>query len=508
MKHKKSFLIILDGWGLGQIPEVDAIAQANTPFYDGLMQNYPNSTLVTFGEDVGLPEGQMGNSEVGHLNIGAGRIVDQELVRINKACRQNTLIETPVMQELVAYAKKQDKAIHLLGLVSDGGVHSHIDHLKSIIDSLDQQGVTKVYIHAFLDGRDTGPHNGIKYMEDISQHIKGKSAKVASVIGRYYAMDRDNRYERIKLAYDLLVHGQGKKTDSYLDSIKDSYQNEVTDEFMQPMVVQENGHDVAHIKDGDAVLFYNYRTDRPRQLTLALSQKDFHEYNMHKLNLFYATMTTYDETFENIHVVFTKDKLAMTIGEVVSKAGLTQLRIAETEKYAHVTFFFSGGREKVFQGENRILIPSPKVATYDLQPEMSARGITDAVVKNIAEDQPDFICLNFANTDMVGHTGIMEAAITATETVDNCLKDVVNQALKFDYEIIVIADHGNSDIMKNPDGSAHTAHTTNLVPVIYVSKDLQGTLSNGKLGDISPTLIDLMGINQPEEMTGSSLLKR
>ncbi len=507
MKTKKSFLIILDGWGLGQDPTVDAIASANTPFYKYLVSNYVNQTLVTYGEEVGLPEGQMGNSEVGHLNIGAGRIVDQELVRINKACRDNTLIDMPVMQDLVAYAKNQNKAVHLLGLVSDGGVHSHIDHLKSIVDSLDQAGVQKVYIHAFMDGRDTGPHAGKEYLSDLSDHCEGKTAKIASVVGRYYAMDRDNRYERIKIAYDLLVHGTGSKTDGLLQSIERSYDDGVTDEFIDPISVQENGKDVAHIENGDAILFYNFRTDRPRQLTTALSQKNFPEYELKKLNLHFATMTIYDESFEGINVVFTKDKIAKTIGEVVSHEGLTQLRIAETEKYPHVTFFFSGGREQAFEGEERILIPSPKVATYDLQPQMSAEEITNRVCEHIESEKPDFICLNYANTDMVGHTGIMEAAIKATETVDECLKRAVTKALEHDYEIVIIADHGNSDIMRNSDGSAHTAHTTNLVPIIYVSNSPQGKLNSGRLGDIAPTLLKLMHIEQPSEMTGKSLVE-
>lgn len=506
MKYKKSFLIILDGWGLGKDPNVDAIALAETPFYDSIMENYSHSTLVTFGEQVGLPEGQMGNSEVGHLNIGAGRIVDQELVRINKACKQNTLKDEEVVKDMVAYAKKENKAIHLLGLVSDGGVHSHVDHLKSIVSTLDDEGVNEVYIHAFLDGRDTGPQSGLEYLTDVQDHCAGKSAKIASVIGRYFAMDRDNRFERIKKAYDLMVHGTGEKIEDPLAALRASYDNGVTDEFVEPISVQENGKDVAHIKEGDVVLFYNFRTDRPRQITSALTQNDYPKYDMKKLDLYFVTMTTYDESFKNIRVVFTKDKIAKTIGEVIANEGLTQLRIAETEKYPHVTFFFSGGRENTFIGENRILIPSPKVATYDLQPEMSAEGITQGVIENIEKEQPYFICLNFANTDMVGHTGIMEAAIKATETVDNCLRRVVEKAKEFGYEIIVIADHGNSDVMKNPDGSPHTAHTTNLVPVIYISNEPQGKLHDGKLGDIAPTLLDLMGIEQPEEMTGKSLI--
>lgn len=506
MKHKKSFLIILDGWGLGKNKEVDAIQLAETPYYNHLIKKYSNNQLVTYGEEVGLPEGQMGNSEVGHLNIGAGRIVDQELVRINKACTHNTLIDEPKIKELVEYANGNDKAIHLLGLISNGGVHSHINHLKSIVSSLNDKGVQKVYIHAFMDGRDTAPDSGMGFMKELLNHCKGKTAKVATMIGRYYAMDRDNRYERIQLAYDLMVQGKGSKSTDPLKALEASYADGKKDEFILPVAFQQNGDDIGRIKDGDAVLFYNFRTDRPRQITRVLTQEDMPEYGMKKLDLKFYTMTTYDESFKNINVVFTKDKIQKTIGEIVADNGLTQLRIAETEKYPHVTFFFSGGREQNFEGENRILIPSPKVATYDLQPEMSAQGITDAVCKNIDEEQPDFIALNFANTDMVGHTGILSAAIKATETVDACLKQVVTKALEYDYELIIIADHGNSEIMANPDGSPHTAHTTNMVPILYVSNDPVGKIKKGKLGDIAPTLLRLMGIEKDVLMTGESLV--
>jgi len=506
MKHRKSFLIILDGWGLGQDPQVDALQLAKTPFYDQLIENRSNNTLITYGEQVGLPAGQMGNSEVGHLNIGAGRIVHQELVRINKACSENTLVSMPNMQKMIKYAKENNKAIHLLGLVSDGGVHAHINHLKSIITTLDSEGIKEVYIHAFMDGRDTAPTGGVDYLKDVEKHIVGKSAKMASIIGRYYAMDRDNRFERIQLAYDLMTKGTGKKINDIQQALEDSYNEGITDEFLQPMCVQENGQDIAHIKDGDVVFFYNYRTDRPRQITQALTQEDMPDYGMKKLDLEFYTMTTYDENFKGVQVIFTKDQIPKTIGEIVEENGLSQLRIAETEKYPHVTFFFSGGREKPFEKEERILIPSPKVATYDLQPEMGANQIAKAVIQHMDDENPDFICLNFANTDMVGHTGIMKAAIEAAEVVDSALEKCVNKALELDYEIIIIADHGNSDIMKNPDGTPHTAHTTNLVPIIYVSNDPLGKVTQGKLGDIAPTLLHVMGLEKPADMTGENLI--
>ena len=501
MTYKKSFLLILDGWGLGKISEVDAIQQANTPVYESLIQKYPNNTLVTFGEEVGLPEGQMGNSEVGHLNIGAGRIVDQELVRINKACNNKTLIDEAQIQHLIKYAKENNKPVHLMGLLSDGGVHSHINHLIAIVDMLAESGLQNIYIHCFMDGRDTAPQGGIVYMEQLLDSIKGK-AKIVSIIGRYYAMDRDNRYERIEKAYDLMVKGEGEKWDDPLAAIQHSYDKDLTDEFILPISISHTENTL--MKSGDAVLFFNFRTDRPRQITNVLTQNDMPDYNMQKLDLAFFTMTEYDENFRNINVVFTKDKIAKTIGEVVSDHGLTQLRIAETEKYPHVTFFFSGGREAAFKGESRILIPSPKVATYDLKPEMSANEITEKVTAFIDSDGPDFICLNFANTDMVGHTGDFEAAKVAAEIVDSCLGKCVNKALEHHYEIIIIADHGNSDIMKNKDGSVHTAHTTNLVPIIYVSNELRGNISAGKLGDVAVTLLDLMGDPKDALRTGIS----
>lgn len=507
MSHKKSFLIILDGWGIGKTPEVDAIKNGKTPYFDHLIETKPNATLVTFGEQVGLPEGQMGNSEVGHLNIGAGRIVHQELARINHACADGSFANNAVIQNLVHYAKSNQKPIHLLGLLSDGGVHSHINHLKKTIEIIEAGNIHETYIHVFLDGRDTDPHGGLEYVKDLQEFLKGKKTKIASIIGRYYAMDRDNRYERIKKSYDALVRGKGEKFDDPVQAIQASYDNGITDEFTEPIIIQENGVDITYIKEEDAVFFYNFRTDRPRQLTKALSQEDMPEYGMQRMNLHYVTMTQYDQSFSNIHVVFTKDTIKNTIGEVVSKNGLTQLRIAETEKYPHVTFFFSGGEEKEFEGESRILIPSPKVATYDLQPEMSANEVSNAVMNAIQENQPDFICLNFANTDMVGHTGDFDAAKKAAETVDSCLEKITNVALEKDYEIIIIADHGNSDKMKNADGSPNTAHTTNLVPIIYLSNTKDKTIQSGKLADVAPTLLSLMDVDIPSDMTGEILVK-
>lgn len=507
MSHKKSFLIILDGWGIGKNPEVDAIQNGQTPFFDQLIQTEPNTTLVTYGEEVGLPEGQMGNSEVGHLNIGAGRVVYQELARINKACKDDSLARNPVIQNLVHYAKSNQKPIHLLGLLSDGGVHSHINHLKKTIEILEAGNIHEIYVHVFLDGRDTDPHGGLDYVTDLQAFLKGKRTKIASIIGRYYAMDRDNRYERIKISYDALVRGKGEKFEDPIEAIRASYDKGITDEFVEPIIIQENGTDVTYLKDEDAVFFYNFRTDRPRQLTKALSQEDMPEYGMQRLNLHYVTMTQYDQSFNNVHVVFTKDTIKNTMGQVISDAGLTQLRIAETEKYPHVTFFFSGGEEKEFSGESRILIPSPKVATYDLQPEMSADEVTSAVIESMKSDTPDFICLNFANTDMVGHTGDFDAAIKAAETVDACLKEITEVALDKDYEIIIIADHGNSDKMKNEDGSPNTAHTTNLVPIIYLSNTKGKSIEAGKLADVAPTLLSLMGIEIPDDMTGEILIR-
>jgi 2,3-bisphosphoglycerate-independent phosphoglycerate mutase len=507
--YDKIMLVILDGWGHGPKPEVSAITQANTPFVDSLYQKYPNSELVTYGEEVGLPEGQMGNSEVGHLNIGAGRVVYQELVRINKAIREKTLQQNETLLNALNYAKANDTNVHLLGLVSDGGVHSHLNHLKGICDITEEHGLRNVFIHAFMDGRDTAPKGGLNYLKDVAQHIKNTNVKVASVIGRYYAMDRDKRWERVKLAYDLLVNGTGEKTSDYLSVLQKSYADDVTDEFIQPIsVTNKDGSTVGTIQPNDVVICYNFRTDRCREITEVLTQQDMPEHGMKTLPLHYVTMTKYDASFKGVNVIFKKDNLANTLGEVLESAGKTQLRIAETEKYPHVTFFFSGGREKPFVGETRQIVPSPKVATYDLQPEMSAVELTDVVVKEINDNQPDFICLNYANADMVGHTGVFSAAMKATETVDACAKRLIETGQKYGYAAIIIADHGNSDYMINDDGTPNTAHTVNPVPCFFVTNELEvESIKNGKLGDIAPTILQLFGIEQPSEMDGISLLK-
>ncbi len=508
MQLKKLALIILDGWGHGKKPEADAIAKADTPFIDSLYENYPHSELITFGEEVGLPDGQMGNSEVGHLNIGAGRIVYQELARINKALREGELAKNPQLLAALKYAKENDKPVHLMGLVSDGGVHSHIDHLKGLCDILQAQDIRQAYIHAFMDGRDTDPKGGKQYLTDLASHIQGSTIKIASVVGRYYAMDRDKRWERVKQAYDLLVHGKGEATQAITQTIENRYANDETDEFLKPIVVTDDaGTPIATLTDGDVLICFNFRTDRPREISTVLTQKDMPEHDMQRLDLHYVTMTRYDNTFENIHVLFEKSELKNTLGALLAQQNKSQVRIAETEKYPHVTYFFSGGIEDPFPGERRILIPSPKVATYDLQPEMSAIPVTDAILKDIDENQPDFICLNYANADMVGHTGVFSAAVSAAETVDQCVKRLITKLLASDYAIIVIADHGNSDFMINEDGSPHTAHTKNLVPCIYVSNNSQGaSLKDGKLADIAPTILHLMGMAIPNEMDGKVLV--
>ena len=504
--NKKVILMILDGWGHSPDPKVSAIDHAKTPFIDSLYHNYPNAELRTDGLNVGLPEGQMGNSEVGHMNLGAGRIIYQELTRINLAVAHKTLNQEKVLQEAFAYAKMNKKDIHFLGLVSDGGVHSHIDHLKGLIDATQEYGLDNVFIHAFTDGRDVDPKSGVRFISEIENYCKNTTAKLASIVGRYYAMDRDRRWERVKKAYELLVNGIGIHSQNAVDSIQDSYAKDITDEFIDPIVMtDENNQPLAIIKEGDVVLFFNFRTDRGRQLTEVLTQFDCHEHNMHKLNLYFVTLTNYDETFKNINVIYTKDNITETLGEVLEKNHKKQIRIAETEKYPHVTFFFSGGREEPFEGETRILRNSPKVATYDLQPEMSAFELKDALVAELQKEEVDFVCLNFANGDMVGHTGVMEAAIKACEAVDTCVKEVIETALAHNYTTIVIADHGNCETMINPDGSPNTAHTTNPVPVILVDKDLK-YIQNGVLGDIAPTILDLMGIEKPEAMTRHSLL--
>ena len=504
--NKKVILMILDGWGKSPDPKVSAIDNANTPFIDSLYTKYPNAQLRTDGLNVGLPEGQMGNSEVGHMNLGAGRIVYQDLAKINLAVQNKTLKEEKTLQEAINYAKVNNKPIHFLGLVSDGGVHSHTSHLRGLIETAQEEGVKEMYVHAFTDGRDVDPKSGLKYINDLNLFLDKTNAKLASIIGRYYAMDRDKRWERVKLAYDLIVNGKGKLSKNAEESILESYNNNITDEFIKPIILTEdNNLPIATIKDGDVVIFFNFRTDRGRELTEALSQKDFHEQNMHKLDLHYVTMTNYDETFENVHVIYDKDNITETLGEVLEKANKKQIRIAETEKYPHVTFFFSGGREEPFNGEMRILKNSPKVATYDLQPEMSAFELKDALVTELKKEEVDFVCLNFANGDMVGHTGVMEAAIKACEAVDICVKEIIETALEHNYTTLLIADHGNCETMINPDGTPNTAHTTNPVPLILIDKELK-KINNGVLGDIAPTILKLMGINQPEEMTSKALI--
>jgi len=498
--------MILDGWGLSPDPKVSAIDNASTPFIDSLYTKYPHATLRTDGLHVGLPEGQMGNSEVGHMNLGAGRIVYQDLAKINLAVKNKTLANEPVLIDAFKYAKTNNKPVHFLGLLSDGGVHSHIDHLFGLLDAAEDYGVQNTFVHAFTDGRDVDPKSGFGFVTALEEHIKNSNTKLASITGRYYAMDRDKRWERIKLAYDALVNGIGELSNNATQSIKKSYKNDITDEFIKPIIMTDNNNQpIANIKDGDVVIFFNFRTDRGRQLTEALTQNDFHEQNMHKLNLYYVTMTNYDESFSNIKVVFEKDNLTETLGEVLEKHHKKQIRIAETEKYPHVTFFFSGGRELPFKGETRILRNSPKVATYDLKPEMSAYELRDALVPELVKGDVDFVCLNFANGDMVGHTGVMEAAIKACEAVDICVKDVVTTALENNYTTILIADHGNCETMINPDGSPNTAHTTNPVPVILIDNELKH-INDGVLGDIAPTILKLMGVQQPKLMTRQALI--
>jgi 2,3-bisphosphoglycerate-independent phosphoglycerate mutase len=507
MEKKKAMLVIMDGWGQGQVPTADAIANAKTPFVSSLYSKYPHSTLVTCGEQVGLPDGQMGNSEVGHLNLGAGRIVYQELQRINVAVRTGELAGNAVLQETFNYAKDNDKALHLIGLVSDGGVHSHISHLKALTQIAKEKGLTKVYIHAFTDGRDTDPKGGLGYFADLLPHLAQTTGQVASITGRYYAMDRDKRWERVKLAYDALVNGVGTPTTDVLAAVKASYEAGVTDEFIKPLIITDAaGKPVTTIQEGDAVLCYNFRTDRCREITQVLTQQAFPDFEMKPLDLFYTTMTEYDKTYKGVHVIFENDNLTNTLGEVLEQNGRTQIRIAETEKYPHVSFFFSGGREKEFNGERRLIVASPKVATYDLQPEMSAPEVTETIVAEINQKSADFIALNFANADMVGHTGIWEAAIKAVETVDTCVSKVVAAALANDYTVFLTADHGNADFMVNGDGTPNTAHTLNLVPYFIISNDFKGEVKPGKLGDVAPTILTLMGLPIPKEMSGNILI--
>jgi 2,3-bisphosphoglycerate-independent phosphoglycerate mutase len=506
MSQKKAMLMILDGWGIGKGDKSDVISQVPTPNMDRLKKEYPSSRLFASGEDVGLPDGQMGNSEVGHLNIGAGRIVYQDLVKINIAIRDNTIVENLALVDAFSYARDNGKQVHFMGLLSDGGVHSLDKHLYKLCDMTADYGINHVFIHGFGDGRDTDPRSGKGYLEDLNRHLAGSKGRVASFVGRYYAMDRDKRWERVKVAYDLLVHGKGKPATDVIAAIQESYDEGVTDEFVMPIVVVDDaGKPVGNLQEGDVVVFFNFRNDRAKELTIVLTQKDMPEAGMKTLPLYYCTMTPYDATFKGLHIIYDKDNVTNTMGEVVSRAGLSQLRIAETEKYAHVTFFFSGGREDVFEKENRILIPSPKVATYDLQPEMSAYGVKDAVIKSINEDQPAFICLNFANGDMVGHTGVYESIKKAVITVDDCVGQVVEAARKQDYDVMIIADHGNADNAVNPDGSPNTAHSLNPVPCILVSSDYR-RIEEGILADVAPTLLFIMDLDRPAEMTGKVLV--
>lgn len=504
MQEKKTILIVMDGWGLGAVKSSDAIQHAYTPFVSSLYQKYPHTTLVTCGEPVGLPDGQMGNSEVGHLNLGAGRIVYQELQRINVAIRSGEFAKNPTLLQAIQYAKKTQKTLHLMGLVSDGGVHSHINHLKAITSLCQAEGVAQLLVHAFTDGRDTDPKGGLDYLKDVQAHLDQTVGSIATITGRYYAMDRDKRWERVKLAYDALVNGQGEVVSDIFAAIQRSYNNEVTDEFIKPIINSRVGNTL--IKPGDVVICFNFRTDRCREITEVLTQMDMPEMGMYKLPLYYTTLTEYDKTFEGVNVVFNNDDLSNTLGEVLERHGKTQLRIAETEKYPHVTFFFSGGRENPFEGEKRIMAASPKVATYDLQPEMSAVELTDLLLPAMEADRPDFICLNYANADMVGHTGVWEAVVKAVETVDACVNRVVTKALELDYTILLTADHGNADYMINEDGSPNTAHTLNPVPLFVISNYFNGFVKPGKLGDIAPTILTLLGLPIPKEMTGEVLV--
>jgi 2,3-bisphosphoglycerate-independent phosphoglycerate mutase len=505
-KNKKVVLIIMDGWGSGEKDKSNAIYNADTPFVNELLQNHPHTQLLTSGKNVGLPEGQMGNSEVGHINIGAGRIVYQELERINIAIETAELKSNPVLNELINYAKENNKPLHLMGLVSDGGVHSHVNHLKALCDIATKKGVEKIFIHAFTDGRDTDPKSGIKFINDLQRYIIDKPVKIASLTGRYYAMDRDRRWERIRMAYDLLIKGIGKKTKNLIDEIERSYADRVTDEFIKPVVVvNDDNIPLATIKDGDAVLVFNFRTDRCRQITKVLTQEDMPDYDMKKLNLFYVTMARYDDDFQNVKVIFDKENPENTLGEVLANNGKKQLRIAESEKYPHVTYFFSGGREEEFTGESRILIPSPKVATYDLKPSMSAEKVTDAIVKELKKGEVDFVCLNYANPDMVGHTGVYKAIVEAVETVDHCVKRVVEAGTEKGYSFLITSDHGNADYVINEDGTPNTAHTTNPVPLILIDNDYK-KINNGILADLAPTILKIMEIEKPDVMTGNVLI--
>ena len=499
--------MILDGWGISKNPSVSAIDKAKTPFIDSLYSKYPSAELSTFGQSVGLPDGQMGNSEVGHINLGAGRVVYQDLARINLDIKENKFKDKAVLKNTLQSVKQTNATLHLIGLVSDGGVHSHINHLEEILSVSKEMNIKNIFVHAFTDGRDVDPKSGIKLIERLNKKISECGASLSSLIGRYYAMDRDNRWERTKKSYDLLVNGSGKKSINIINSIKESYETGITDEFIKPIIlVDENNKPKGLIKENDYVIFFNFRTDRGRQLTKVLTQEDIQEFELKKMNLNFVTLTNYDQSFKNIKVIYEKDNLVDTLGEVLAKNKKKQIRIAETEKYPHVTFFFNGGREKPFENEMRILCPSPKVATYDLKPEMSANEITESIIKEIDDESADFICLNFANPDMVGHTGNINAAIKACETVDKCASKIIELAQKKKYSTLVIADHGNCDVMINPDGSPNTAHTTNMVPIILVDNDIK-KISDGVLGDLAPTILELMKIKKPNLMTCESLLK-
>ncbi|RXE70550.1 2,3-bisphosphoglycerate-independent phosphoglycerate mutase [Muribaculaceae bacterium Isolate-002 (NCI)] len=501
---KKALLMILDGWGIGNHSKSDAIYSTPTPYWDSLINQYPNSELQASGENVGLPDGQMGNSEVGHLNIGAGRVLYQDLVKINKAIKEGTILDNPQIKEAYSYAKNSGKALHLMGLTSDGGVHSSLDHLFALCDIAKQYGLEKVYIHCFMDGRDTDPRSGKGFIEALQAHLDKSTGSIASIIGRYYAMDRDKRWDRVKVAYDLLVNGQGTQATDMVQAMQDSYDADVTDEFVKPI---NNASVDGTIKDGDAVIFFNYRNDRAKELTVVLTQHDMPEEGMHTIpGLQYYCMTPYDASFTGVHILFDKENVDNTLGEYLSSLGKKQLHIAETEKYAHVTFFFNGGREAPYEGEERILVASPKVATYDLKPEMSAFEVKDRLVEAIRSQKFDFIVVNFANGDMVGHTGVYEAIQKAVKAVDQCVNETVEAAKDADYEVIIIADHGNADNAINPDGTPNTAHSLNPVPCVYVTSDKNARIADGILADVAPTILHIMGLPQPDEMTGHNLI--
>ena len=506
MEHNKVLLMILDGWGKGNHSKGDVVWSAHPDYLNALEAHYPHAQLRTDGENVGLPDGQMGNSEVGHLNIGAGRVVYQDLVKINRAIRDNSIMENPEIKAAFGYAREKGVRVHFMGLVSDGGVHSSLDHLFKLCDIAQEYGIREAFVHCFMDGRDTDPMSGKGYIEQLQRHIYGTNVKIASIIGRYYAMDRDKRWERVKVAYDQLVNGVGEKSTDLVATVRKSYDNGVTDEFIKPIVaVDDHDEAIGTMREGDMVIFFNFRNDRAKELTIVLTQENMPDAGMHTLPLYYCTMTPYDAKFKGLHILFDKENVKNTIGEYVASLGLTQLRIAETEKYAHVTFFLNGGREDKFVNEERSLIPSPKVDTYDLKPEMSAYEVKDALVGALNTGRFDFIALNFANGDMVGHTGVYDAIVKAVKAVDQCAGEVIETAKKNGYEVVVIADHGNADNAINPDGSPNTAHSLNPVPVIVVSDRVQ-SVENGVLADVAPTVLALMGLPQPAEMTGHSLV--